>query len=107
MKTFLLLTALFFSYSSFSSEVDVVSAEFGVDDEAGKPELCMTVVRIPESGAVLGIVESLYDCFYTRQAKKHARIDVNLKSLTRIEPSLLTHLQNQDSSLEFFFSDGE
>lgn len=107
MKTILLFSALLFSFSSFSSEVDVIHAEFGVVDEAGNPELCMTVVRIPESGAVIGIVETMYDCFYTRQAKKNARIDINLNSLQRPETSLLEHLQNQGGPLEFLISEGE
>ncbi len=107
MKTILLLLTLLFSYASFSAEVDVINAEFGVEDEAGRPELCLTVVRIPRTGAVMGIVETMYDCFYARQGKKNARLDVDLKALTKIEPSLLSHLQSRDSSLEFLFSDGE
>lgn len=109
MKTILLLIAFLFSYSplSYSGEVDVISAEFGVEDEAGKPELCVTVVRVPWTGAVLGIVETLYDCFYTRQAKKNPRIEVNLKTLIRPGPGLLQHLENQDSGLQFLYSDPE
>lgn len=107
MKTILLLTALLFSVSSFSAEVDVISAEFGVDDEAGNPELCLTVVRLPKTGAVVGIIESLYDCFYTRQAKKNPRIDINFKRLSNPESGLREHLQSRDASLEFLYSDGE
>ena len=107
MKTILLLLALSFSVSSFSAEVDVIDAEFGVEDEAGNPQLCLTVVRLPKTGAVIGIVESLYDCFYTRQAKKNPRIDINFKGLSKPDSGLLEHLQSRDASLEFLFSDGE
>lgn len=107
MKTILFLLSLLYSVSSFSAEVDVLSAEFGVEDESGKPQLCLTVVRLPKTGAVVGIVETLYDCFFTRQAKKNPRIDINLKTLTRPDSGLLQHLQSRDASLEFLFSDGE
>ena len=107
MKSIFLLIALVCSVSSFSAEVDVINAEFGVEDESGKPELCLTVVRLPKTGEVVGIVESLYDCFYTRQAKKNPRININLKTLTRPDSGLLQHLQSRDASLEFLFSDGE
>lgn len=107
MKSILLLISLVYSVSSFSAEVDVLSAEFGVEDESGKPQLCLTVIRLPKTGAVVGIVETLYDCFLTRQAKKNPRININLKTLTKPESGLLEHLQGQDPSLEFLFSDGE
>ena len=107
MKTILLLIALLFSVSSFSAEVDVINAEFGVEDQAGNPQLCLTIVRLPKTGAVVGIVESLYDCFYTRKAKKNPRIDINLKALSKPDSDLLAHLQSRDASLEFLFSDGE
>ena len=107
MKTFLILIALLFSLSSFAVEVDVLSAEIGIEDEAGRPELCLTVVRNPETSGLVGIVETKYDCFYTRKARKSARIEVNHKYLSPVEPSLLKHLQSRDPSLEFVFSDGE
>ena len=92
---------------SFAVEVDVINAEFGLEDEAGNPQLCLTVVRLPKTGAVVGIVESLYDCFYTRQAKKHPRIQVYFKRLSKPDSGLLQHLQSRDASLEFLYSDGE
>ena len=84
----------------------MISAEIGIEDETGRPELCLTIVRSPES-AVVGIVESKYDCFYTRQARKNSRIDVNHKFLSPLGPALLHHLQSRDPSVEFVFSDGE
>lgn len=107
MKIFFLSLALLSSLSSFAAEVDVLNAELAVEDEAGNKQLCLTVVRIPKTGETMGIVETLYDCFYGRQAKKKNAIDVDLKKLTKPEPSLLRHLQNRDPSLEFRFSDGE
>jgi hypothetical protein len=107
MKTTLTLIALLFSLPSFALEVDVISAEIGIEDESGRPELCLTVVRHPKTAALVGIVETKYDCFYTRKARKNSRIDVNHKFLSPLEPSLLGHLQSRDPSVEFVFSDGE
>ncbi len=107
MKTTLLLSFLILSFSAFAVEVDVISAEIGIEDEAGRPELCLTLVRSPETAAVVGIVETKYDCFYTRKARKNSRININHKLLSRVEPTLLHHLQLRDPSVEFVFSDGE
>ena len=107
MKTALILLSLVFSLSSFAIEVDVISAEIGVADEAGLPELCLTIVRVPENAALVGIVETKYDCFYTRQAKKNPRIEVNHKFMSPVETGLLQHLQSRDPSLEFVFSEAE
>ncbi|MFL5783828.1 MAG: hypothetical protein ACJ76H_04400 [Bacteriovoracaceae bacterium] len=107
MKTTLALITLLISLSSFAIEVDVISAEIGVEDEAGRPELCLTVVRVPSNAKLVGIVETKFDCFYTRQAKKNSRIDVNHKQLLKVEPSLLRHLQSREPNLEFVYSDGE
>lgn len=107
MKTILLTFSLLFSLNSLATEVDVINAEFGVLDEAGNPQLCLTVVRIPRSGSIVGIVESLYDCFYARRAKKNPHIDVNLKKLTKVDDELLSHLQSLQGDRKFLFSDGE
>ncbi len=107
MKNLILPLALLISSPIFAVEVDVISAEIGIEDEAGRPELCLTLVRSPETSAVIGIVETKYDCFYTRKARKLSRIEVNHKYLSPVEPSLLHHLQSRDPSVEFVFSDGE
>jgi hypothetical protein len=107
MKITLALLSLVFSLSSFAIEVDVISAEIGVEDESGRPELCLTVVRVPSTAKLVGIVETKFDCFYTRQAKRNARIDVNHKLLSKVERALLRHLQSRDPNLEFVYSDGE
>lgn len=112
MKNLLILLACLFSLNSFSKtvEVDVLSYEFGVEDHQQGKTLCLTVVRIPESGALLGVVEDIGDCFYARSAKKSQdhKIQLNLKDLRRFSlPELRDHLQTLDAQLEFLFSDGE
>ena len=107
MKIILTLIALLFSLSLLAVEVDVLSADIGIEDEDGRPELCLTVVRHPKTSEVLGIVETKFDCFYARQAKKSSQIKVNHRTLSPVEPSLLQHLQSRDPSLALAFSDGE
>lgn len=110
MKNILILLFCLISFNSFSqsNEVDVISTEFGVEDYTHKKSLCLTVVRVPESGSLLGIVESLEDCFYARTAKKNNRLHLAVKKLQKInEPEMLNHLQRMDTLLEFYFSDGE
>lgn len=112
MKNLLILLACLFSLNSFSKtiEADVLSWEFGVEDHLQGKTLCLTVVRIPQTGALLGIVEDIGDCFYARSAKRSAdhKIQLNLKDLKRFSlPELRDHLQTLDTQLEFLFSDGE
>ena len=111
MKNILLLMALLFSYHSFAStSVDVISAEFGIEDEAQRKTLCLTVVRFPKTTELVGIVETIEDCFYARKAKKSAnhRITVRLKDLKPVDDyPLRNHLQSLDPQLEFYFSEGE
>jgi prolyl-tRNA editing enzyme YbaK/EbsC (Cys-tRNA(Pro) deacylase) len=112
MKNILILIVFFLSYQAFakSVEVDVLSAEFGVEDHTRAKTLCLTVVRVPQTGALLGVVESIEDCFYARQAKRATsnRITMNLTKLQKLEMMYLgRHLQSMDTQLEFLFSDGE
>lgn len=112
MKNILVLLCCLFAFDSFakSVEVDVISAEFGVEDNLHHKSLCMTVVRVPSTGSLLGIVEDIYDCFIARSAKKspNHKIKVDLKSLKPMtSPELHSHLQSLDSQLEFLFSEGE
>ncbi len=110
MKNIIILIFFLISFNTFSSttEVDVISAEFGVEDYNHRKSLCLTVVRVPKSGSLLGIVESLEDCFYARTAKKNNRIHLAVKKLQKIdEPEMREHLQRMDTQLEFYFSDGE
>jgi hypothetical protein len=112
MKNIILLIICLFSLNAFSSttEVEIISAEFGVEDYDFRRTLCLTVVKIPKSGALLGVVESIEDCFYARQAKRSPdnRLQLPLKKLTRIvHPEMQEHLQKMDPQLKFYFSDGE
>jgi hypothetical protein len=112
MKNILLLIICLFSLNAFSSttEVEIISAEYGVEDYDFRRTLCLTVVKIPKSGALLGIVESIEDCFYARLAKKSSdnRLRLSLRKLMRIaHPQMEQHLQKIDTQLKFYFSDGE
>ena len=110
MKNIIILIFCLISFNTFAAttEVDVISAEFGVEDYTHRKTLCLTVVRVPKSGSLLGIVESIQDCFIARTAKKNNRIHLAVKKLKKIdEPEMREHLQRLDTQLEFYFSDGE
>ncbi len=114
MKNFLILLFCLFTYtnafSATTTEVDVISAEFPVEDYDQRKTLCLTVVRIPGTGKLLGVVESIEDCFYARTARKSQdhKIRLPLKKLQKIEQrEMREHLQRIDTQLEFYFSDGE
>ena len=88
----------------------MISAEFGVEDHFQNKTLCLTVVRVPASGELIGLVEDIQDCFYARAAKRsHAhKIQIDLKKLkafTNLE--MQAHLQTLDTQLKFLFSEGE
>jgi hypothetical protein len=108
MKNILLLIVCLFSLNAFSSttEVEIISAEYGVEDYDFRRILCLTVVKIPKSGALLGIVESIEDCFYARLAKNAPdnRLRLPLKKLMKIpHPEMQQHLQRIDTQLKFYF----
>ena len=110
MKNIILFITLVLSFNTFAKPVvvDVISAEFAVEDQNQKKSLCLTVVRVPNSGNLLGLVESIEDCFYTRKAKKAPQLKIDLKTFKKISmPELESHLQAMDTQLEFYFSDGE
>lgn len=113
MKIFIALLFSFISFQAFSgtfTEVDVISAEFPLEDYDQRKTLCLTVVRVPETGKLLGVVESIEDCFYARKARKSQdhKIHLPMKKLQRIEHrEMREHLQRLDTQLEFYFSDGE
>lgn len=111
MKNITILIFAFLSLKSFAgTNVDVLSAEFGVEDEAQRKTLCLTVVRVPKTRELLGIVEEIEDCFYARTAKKspNHRLTLNMKDLKPVEnTSLHSHLQTLDTQLRFYFSRGE
>ncbi|MBA2405221.1 MAG: hypothetical protein H0V66_10655 [Bdellovibrionales bacterium] len=112
MKNILILIVCFFCLNSFAKavEVDVISAEFGVADHQQNKTLCLTVVRVPQNGALLGVVEGIHDCFYARSAKKSPdhKIQLDIKKLSPVTlPELQDHLQTIDTQLKFLFSEGE
>lgn len=109
MKNFIILAFCLFAYSTFASvEVDVLSAEFGVEDETARKTLCLTTVRVPANGKLMGIVEDIQDCYYARLGKKNHTLHLAVKKLKKIDdPDLRDHLQRMDAQLEFYFSDEE
>lgn len=112
MKTTLISLLCLVTFNSFAKpiEVDVLSAHFGVEDHTQRPSLCLTVVRVPSNGALIGVVEGIEDCFYARRAKKAPahKIELDIKKLKKFSvPELASHLQSLDTQLEFLFSQGE
>lgn len=110
MKNFLILIFCLLSWNAFSMELDVLSSEFPLEDQDQRKTLCLTVVRVPASGKLLGIVEDITDCFYARKARKiqGQKLDVETSYLKKImDKKLGQHLQRIDPQLEFYFSDGE
>lgn len=90
--------------------MDVLSADYGVEDHHQKKTLCLTVVRVPATGMLLGVVEGIEDCFYARSARKSPdhKIQIDLKKLKSFTiPALRDHLQTRDAQLKFLFSEGE
>lgn len=111
-----ILIALLFSFVTFqafsgtTTEVDVISAEYPVEDYDLRKTLCLTVVRVPKSGKLLGVVEDIQDCYYARMARKsqNHKLHLEAKKLQKIShPQMREHLQRLDPQLEFYFSDGE
>jgi hypothetical protein len=111
MKKIILIISCFICLSAFSdSTVEVISTEFPLEDQLGRNSLCLLIVRIPSSGALLGVVEDITDCFYARAAKRapHHKIKLPLKKLSKIQDKgLREHLQRIDTELEFYFLDGD
>jgi hypothetical protein len=110
MKNIIILITLILSLDTFAKPVvmDVISAEFAVEDQNHNKSLCLTVVRVPGSGELLGLVESVQDCFYARKAKKAASLKIDLNAFRTITmPDLKAHLQAHDTQLKFYFSEGE
>lgn len=111
MKNIIILLFCLISFNAFSAtEVDVLSAEYPVEDFDQRKTLCLTKVRLPSDGSLLGIVESIEDCFYARMAKKSPdhKILLNVRKLHKINhPEMAEHLQKLDGQLEFYFSEGD
>ncbi len=112
MKNLIILIICLFCFQSYAQEieVDILSAEIGIEDQDFKQSLCLTVVRVPASGVLIGVLEDIRDCFYTRKAKKAptSKMKIDFSALKTIKSDALgSHLQKMDSQLEFLFSEGE
>jgi len=112
MKSLLIISLFLLASPVFAQklELEIVSAEFGVEDEAHNKTLCLTVLRVPESGELLGVVESIQDCFYARLAHRvpNNRLTLDLRFLSPLQyPELMAHLQKLDTQLKFYFSEGD
>lgn len=109
MKNFILLFVTLFALNSFGAEVEVISAELGLEDYNQEKTLCLTVVKVPERASLLAVVEDIGDCFYALKAHRgESVLDVDLDKLQVIHhPELREHLQKRLTQLEFYFSDGE
>lgn len=111
MKNILFLLVLFSSFSLFAQEytLRVTAVHIGVQDESGRPTLCLSFLENPE-GEVFGLLEDIHDCFYAREALNSTQGEITLHTryLTLMDPArLLNHLQTQYPSIEFYFSSGE
>lgn len=111
MKNFIILFFSLFALNAFAvTEVDVLSAEYAVKDYNQEGTLCLTVIRVPDNGSLLGVVEDIGDCYYARLARRsyNHKLALDLNKLQKIEHTeLREHLQKLDTQLEFYFSDGE
>lgn len=112
MKNILILIVCLISLDTFAKaiEVDVISTEFGVTDHLQNNSLCLTIVRVPADGSLIGVVEGIHDCFYARTAKKSVdnKIMIDMNGLRTFSVSELhDHLQTLDTQLKFLFSEGE
>lgn len=109
MKNFILLITTLFALNSFGAEVEVVSAELGVEDYNQERTLCLTIVKVPETASLLAVVEDIGDCFYGLKAHRgESLLNIDLDKLQVIHhPELREHLQKRLTQLEFYFSDGE
>lgn len=106
----LFLTLISFNAVSAPESFDIISTEFGVEDQHQAKTLCLTVLRSPQNGHLYGIVEDIYDCFIARKAanQKSQNFKLDLKKLKSLpSPALHSYLQTQDTQLKFYFSEGD
>jgi hypothetical protein len=107
---FILLSIITADLWAKNIKVEVISAEYPVEDHLQNKTLCLTIVRVPKTGRLLGVVENIYDCFYARTAARfpNRALIINTRLLSKVEmPELEYHLQRIDGQLEFYFSEGE
>lgn len=98
------------AHAASTLKVDVIHTEVGVLDYTDRPTLCVTTAREVSTGKLLGIVEDITDCFWTRQARRtHATtLELPRHAFTPVEAGeMLQHLQGFDSQLEFLWSNAD
>lgn len=87
---------------------EVVDASIGVNDWAGQPTLCVVVVRDVRSQALMGLVEDITDCYWTRQARRQRVLRLPSDAFAPVnDERMAQHLQGFDSQLEFFWSNAD
>ena len=88
--------------------MDVLSAEFALEDQNQNKSFCLTVLRNHRTGELFGLVEGVEDCFYARKAKKNPTLKIDLSAFKKITmPDFEAHLQALDPQLKFYLSEGE
>jgi hypothetical protein len=106
----LTLIALLFITSALAAapkNFDVINAEVGVHDYTDRPTLCVLTLREVTTGKLVGLVEDIGDCYWTRQTRRYSLASLELPSHSlnnHVAGEMLSHLQAFDSQLEFFWS---
>jgi hypothetical protein len=72
MKSLITALSFLFSLGTFAFEAQVISTHFKVANELQEKTLCLTILRVRNTGEFLGIVEDIHDCFYAREAKSNS-----------------------------------
>lgn len=104
------LIALFLTASLNTQAAGYIRAEvqqvtIGAQDWDGRPTLCVVVVKNAETEEMLGLVEDIYDCYWTRLARQQKVLRVPVDAFAPMNnAAMLQHLQGLDSQLEFFWS---
>ncbi|MBY0515826.1 MAG: hypothetical protein K2P81_02880 [Bacteriovoracaceae bacterium] len=107
---FFFLLTLSSAFASENMKLEVIDTQIGINDYADRPTLCLIVARDVETGKLVGLVEDIYDCFWTRKAR---HLSNNSLELPRRDFSafkseeMLQHLQGFDSQLEFLWSNND
>jgi hypothetical protein len=105
-----LLFSLSFAFASESMKLEVIDTQIGMNDYNENPTLCLIEARDVETGKLVGLVEDIFDCFWTRKAR---HLTSNTLELPRHDfvafksEEMLQHLQGFDSQLEFLWSNND
>ena len=91
-------------------KLEVIDTQIGVNDYTDRPTLCITVARDLVDGKLLGIVEDITECFWTRKARRNTShtLEIPRKELKKLQDEdMQLHLQAFDSQLEFLWSSND